>query len=59
MRYLASMERSPRKVTVVKFHELKRTRSLDSDQLMSEVVGPATPPRAMEKYWKERRDPEA
>lgn len=58
LRYLESMENPPQKITMVRFHELERTPSVDSDLLTSGHGSRATSPRTGETFCK-YRDPEA
>ena len=58
LRHLQSMENSPRKITMARFHELERTPSVDSDLLTSGHGSRVTSPRTGETFCK-YRDPEA
>ncbi|KAF9648736.1 general substrate transporter [Thelephora ganbajun] len=59
LRYLELNEKSPRKITMAEFYELKRTNSAASDPSTSEHIGRATSPPAREMPCNVHRDTEA
>jgi len=58
LRYLASMEKSPQKLTMAEFCELERAKTPGSPST-SEHVGPASSPRTTGIHLGARRDLEA
>jgi len=48
LRYLASVERSKRKLTMTEFRQLEREKSVNSGPSTSGNVGPATSPRILQ-----------
>ena len=58
LRYLASTEKSQRRLTMNEFHELERAQSPGSGPSTSEDVGPLTPRRTTRVRLKTHRDPE-